>query len=394
MENICKVTESVEGRATIRHCDLSAYVDARGFVDPAWAPVFYNPRMRCSRDISTVIVSVYAKFIGRSDLHVVDVMCGTGVRGIRYALEVPGVVRVTLNDANPRAVDFARKNVSVNSLTDIVGIENQEAHSLLASMKADIIDVDPFGTPAPYVHPAIMSLRHNGLLCVTATDLPPLLGIYPAACMRKYFSFSINSEFSKEQAVRILLYFIAREAAKLGRKIEPFYAYYLDHHVRVCVIVKKSSKSSFLEENVGFIHYNTATLERRPLGLLDLFNPNEEVSKANNIQVGGPVWLGPLWREEIVAEVEKEYSSRINTFNLCKRGSRLVGRILEEYQHKPFYYVTEKIASTYKLSSEVSPDEIIQRLNSLGYPSSHTHFDPKGFRTHANVRAILEAWQR
>ncbi|WP_052884741.1 hypothetical protein [Infirmifilum sp.] len=392
MTDFCRIRETCEGKAVLRHCDLSEYADASGFVDPAWAPVFYNPRMRCSRDISTSVVAAYAQLTGRSNLTVIDVMSATGVRGIRYALEVEGISRVILNDVNPRAVDLARQNVDLNGLRDVASVENKEAHILLASLRADIVDVDPFGTPAPYVHPAIRALRHKGLLCVTATDLPPLLGKYPAACVRKYFSLSFKSEFSRELAARILLYFIAREAAKLGRRIRPFYTYYLDHHIRVCVIIEKSSKSSFLEENTGLILYNPETLERHKIILRELYGLPGKLAPSGVAVLGGPLWLGSLWGDEAANKVLDHYTSRVTALGLCKKGARLAKRVVEELHHESFYFTTESIASRFQLPHEVSPDDLITRLNSLGYPSSHTHFDDKGFRTRADLKTILDAW--
>ncbi|MEZ0345409.1 MAG: tRNA (guanine(10)-N(2))-dimethyltransferase [Infirmifilum sp.] len=388
----CVLRETREGKAIIQHCDLKELAVKEGYVDPAWAPVFYNPRMQCSRDLSTVIVSVYAKYTGRNDLHVVDVMCGTGARGIRYALEVPGVSKVTLNDANPKAAELTRRNVALNSVTDMTQVENREAHGVLATVKADVIDLDPFGTPAPFVHPALKALRHKGLLCVTATDLPPLLGIYPRACMRKYFSLSFKSEFSREMAVRILLYFVAREAAKLGRRIRPFYSYYLDHHVRICVIVEKSPESSFLERNIGFLLYNPSTLERTLVRIPDFQSALSKAIISPPYQLGGPLWLGKLWDERTVVDVESEYVSRLDSYSYCKRGAGIVRRIREEFMLNPFYYTTEKIASTFHLPFEAPPLEVVRKLSSMGYPSSLTHFDPKGVRTEAPVKTILEIW--
>ncbi len=391
MKDFCALTESREGRAVIRHCDLSAYADSRGYVDPTWAPVFYNPRMKCSRDLSTVILSAYLELSGKSGVSVIDVMCGTGARGIRYALEVPGVSRVILNDINPKAAALTRENVSLNGITDIATISNMEAHALLSSTKADIIDIDPFGTPAPFIHPALRAVKHGGLLCVTATDLPPLLGVYPSACMRKYFSFSIETEFSREQGVRILLYLIAREAAKLGRVIKPFYSYYLDHHIRVCVIVEKREKKGFLEENIGFIFYNPHTLERRLVSIRDMLYSREKLSSSNTWKVGGPVWASELWNREATRRVHAEYSMRQGSYALCRRGLRLAERIESECGMPPLYYTTEKIASTYKLDMEQSPQALVEKLVSKGYPSSLTHFDPKGFRA-ADISVVLENW--
>lgn len=394
MSRFCELKEVHEGKALIRHCDLSRLADERGYVDPAWAPVFYNPRMRCSRDLSTAVVAAYAGIVGRGDLLAVDVMCGTGVRGIRYALEVSGVSRVIVNDVDARAFEVAKENISLNSLGDVVVADNKEAHSLLSAVKADIVDVDPFGTPAPYVHPALRAVKHGGLLCVTATDLPALMGIYPSACVRKYFSLSFKSEFSRELAIRILLYFIAREAAKLGKSVRPFYSYSVDHHARVCVVVENAERSGFLEGMTGFVVYNPSTLERRTLRLVDVAQlPWRQAIKEGEVW-GGPLWLGELWDCMAAEAVYSEYARRVESYGYCKRGLKVAERVRLECGKPSLYYTTEALASAYKLQREVPPRVIVGLLSEKGYSSSLTHFDTKGFRTNARVREILDLWVR
>ena len=38
----------------------------------------------------------------------------------------------------------------------------------------DVVDLDPYGTAAPFIDAAIQSVNDSGLLCVTCTDLPVL----------------------------------------------------------------------------------------------------------------------------------------------------------------------------------------------------------------------------
>lgn len=44
----------------------------------------------------------------------------------------------------------------------------------------DMIDLDPYGTAAPFLDAAVQSVNDGGLLCVTCTDLAVLAGTnYP-----------------------------------------------------------------------------------------------------------------------------------------------------------------------------------------------------------------------
>ena len=82
--------------------------DPRKYAHPNHMPVFFNPRARVSRDVSSLALS--AMDVGE----VLDAMAASGVRGIRYALEAGK--RVVFNDIDPRAVDLIRKNLNLNGL--------------------------------------------------------------------------------------------------------------------------------------------------------------------------------------------------------------------------------------------------------------------------------------
>lgn len=42
--------------------------------------------------------------------------------------------------------------------------------------RVDVIDLDPYGTAAPFIDSAIQAVQDAGLLCVTCTDLAVLAG--------------------------------------------------------------------------------------------------------------------------------------------------------------------------------------------------------------------------
>lgn len=51
---------------------------------------------------------------------------------------------------------------------------NREPHN-----QFDVIDLDPYGSAAPFIDAAVQSIADGGLLCVTCTDMPVLSGNYP-----------------------------------------------------------------------------------------------------------------------------------------------------------------------------------------------------------------------
>lgn len=42
--------------------------------------------------------------------------------------------------------------------------------------RVDVVDLDPYGTAAPFIDSAIGCIADGGLLCVTCTDLAVLAG--------------------------------------------------------------------------------------------------------------------------------------------------------------------------------------------------------------------------
>jgi tRNA (guanine26-N2/guanine27-N2)-dimethyltransferase len=108
-----------------------------------------------------------------------------------------------VNDLNPLAVELARENVTENALSN-VHVCKDDANLLLRKCrgKFDVIDIDPFGTPSPYVDSAASSLKAGGMICVTATDTSALCGTYKKPCIRKYSAKPLKNEYCHETGLR------------------------------------------------------------------------------------------------------------------------------------------------------------------------------------------------
>lgn len=134
--------------------------------------------MELNRDLSVAALSVYRQSC-EQDIAICDAFASSGIRGIRYSKEINGVSMAVVNDLNPIAVELAHENIANNGLTN-VNVCRKEANLLLRTCrgKFDVVDIDPFGTPAPYVESAASSLKAGGLICITATDTSALCGTY------------------------------------------------------------------------------------------------------------------------------------------------------------------------------------------------------------------------
>lgn len=102
---------------------------------------------------------------------------GSGIRGVRYKNEINGAGHVFINDISETANEYERHNVKLNNLEDIE-IFQHDASMFLRMHRGefDVIDIDPFGTPSPFLDSAGYCSRRNSLLCVTATDTSALCG--------------------------------------------------------------------------------------------------------------------------------------------------------------------------------------------------------------------------
>merc|ERR1712113_1005456 len=77
---------------------------------------------------------------------------------------------------------------------------------LAGGKQFDVIDLDPYGTAAPFLDAAVQAVSEGGLLCVTCTDLAVLCGNQAEVCYSKYGAFPLKgTKYCHEMALRILL---------------------------------------------------------------------------------------------------------------------------------------------------------------------------------------------
>jgi tRNA (guanine26-N2/guanine27-N2)-dimethyltransferase len=150
-------------------------------------------------------------------------MGATGVRGLRIAHECG--IPVTINDHNPQAIELIERNMGHVGCS--VELLRRDARALLSERRFDAVDLDPFGTPAPFMDAGARGARRY--LFVTATDTAPLCGAHLKAGMRRYFARPMNTEYHAEVGLRTLLAFVVREVIKYDRGIEPLLCFSREH---------------------------------------------------------------------------------------------------------------------------------------------------------------------
>jgi len=353
---------------------------------PTVGAVFYNPRMSLNRDLAILFASSF--FPKEEHLGVCDPMTGCGVRAVRYVLEAPTVGDVIAADTNSQAVETAKGIVRLNGLEDRITLIESDANQLLIAHSRErfgLIDLDPFGTPAPFAESAARATADGGVIAMTATDMGPLTGAKPDACWRKYGSRSIRTEFEKEFATRVLAGTLASAAMRLELGIEIVFCHATDHYTRIYAEIHKGRPyANATARAIGFVEYCPNCLTRETRKSLELVQATCRAC-GSKIIVGGPLWIGQLWDERAVrlmlGRVPLLLSSRLSEVQA------LLEHVHEEMRRPMLYFRTDVLAG--KL--QIKPPKLSQVLDSLsskGYEASRTHFHPNGFRTEASTKEI------
>src|SRR3989338_7793930 len=190
--------------------------------------VFYNPVMVSNRNISILLINS----IKNKSMRMADPLAGSGIRSLRFLKELNKnkIKSILINDMTEKFEhtfqEFIRLNkVSKKDKKKLI-LMNQEASFLLFQNKGfDYIDIDPFGTPNPFLSAAIAAISRGGILAITATDTAALTGTYPAVTKRKYWGTSLKNYMMHETGLRILIRKIQLLGVQFDKALVPILAY-------------------------------------------------------------------------------------------------------------------------------------------------------------------------
>jgi len=381
-----------EGKTSVVVPKLKAYVKEVWEYAPSKAPVFYNPAMELNRDLAVLTLQTYQRKMGK-EISVCEPLAGCGIRSVRFAMEVEGVRKVVVNDINPQAAKLAKLNVERNKLTEQVSVTNEDANLLLSRYAArrkriNFVDVDPFGSPVPYMDSAVRALRNGGLLALTATDMAPLCGVHPKACVRKYGGKPLRTSYCHELAVRLLAGCLTMTAAKHEIGVEVIFSHSTDHYVRAYAVVHHGAKQSDKSvRKMGHILHCFTCLHREMSK--GMFSPRRQdcVECDSKLNAAGPLWLGKIFDEEFCALMEEEVAGM--NLGQEKKIHKLLSLARIEAEAPVTYYAVDKVCD--KLNIRTPP--LIKTMNELraaGFQATPTHFNSRGIRTDAPAKTVKE----
>jgi tRNA (guanine26-N2/guanine27-N2)-dimethyltransferase len=328
---------------------------------------FYNPSMAIARDMSVLVQErVAPRKFG-------DVLAATGALGLRVAREA-APPEVLLCDHNPRAVALIKANASLNELAK-VRILHEDARALMATEIFDSLELDPYGSPVPFVDAALPAVRSRGILGCTATDTALLMGARAQACRRRYQAEPLRCPFAPELGLRILLAFLARSAAKVDVGVEPILAYAAEHFLKVYVrATRGASRADAALGRLVFVQWDPVTGHRSLIPELP-----------RGTQWAGPLWGGPLGEASLLSSLAPRDYMGAHT-----------GRLLEflrgEIALPPLYYTTDELARLLR-TSPPPLQAVLDALAAQGIPAARTHLHPRGIRLAGTTADILSVFR-
>lgn len=421
--------------------------------------VFYNPAQVVNRDLSVLVLRWLARQSAPAGpLRVLEALSATGLRAVRYFREVPRIAAVVANDLDPAAVETIRRNVRHNRLDPdhhVLPSHADALDALAAARPRDrrfaVVDLDPYGSAAPFLEAAVQAVADGGLLAVTCTDLAVLCGNSPEVCWSRYGATPLKAPFAHELAVRAVLGAAQAAANRHSRALEPVVCVKIDFYVRLflrvrdskslaqqtpanmCMVVMCSECGTHRTQPLGRVRANpvsNAARKRRRKMQSDSGDgkqkdgecpnaggkPDAQKQNPPNLKyspallsetigarcsicggaqlVGGPVWAGPLVGEDVAASVLEEIESGEGAFKARERVSAIVRLVDEEVRSVPFFLHLPSMCKVLRVSPPPAAS-VRAFLGKRGYQVSQSHTDPQAIKTDAPpelVWDLLRLW--
>jgi len=337
---------------------------------------FYNPKMKLNRDIGVAMAGA----LGITDY--LDALAASGARGLRVAKEAK-VENVTLNDVSSRAAALIEENARRNGL-GACEILSSNANILLHQRHFEAVDLDPFGSPSPFL--AAASRSALSYLFITATDTAPLCGAHLKSGIRKYMAVPVKAEHHREMGARVLLGAVARELARVDKGMHPLLTHVSDHYVRVYLKIARGAKSADKTlESMGYIEQCRSCGRWRVVFGLGCSSSGTCSFCGEKAGVAGPIWLGPIQdRDNIIRALAVLESSAASS----DRAVRLLQLCADEID-VPMYYDHHRLCRRFK-ATPGNADDLVALLRSAGWRASRTHFSGVGIKTDAPFEVLCE----
>ncbi|XP_034544045.1 tRNA (guanine(26)-N(2))-dimethyltransferase [Notolabrus celidotus] len=350
-------------------------------------------------------------------LRVLEGLAASGLRSVRFALEVPGLKSITANDFSAKAAALIARNAQHNGVSHLLKASCKDASMLMYERRGkkeryDVIDLDPYGSPSAFLDSAVQAVGEGGLLCITCTDMAVMAGNSGETCYSKYGSVSIKAKYCHEMALRIILHSLDQRAAVYQRYIQPLLSVSVDFYIRVFVRVftgqakvkNSASKQAVVYNCVGCGSYHLQRMGRKTVnGNHMKYSPAigppvapECEHCGQRHQLGGPMWAEPIHDLPFVQKVLSAVSGNPSRFGTSKRIEGMLSMVTEELEDVPLYYAVDSLSSTIHCNTP----PLLQFRSALlhaGHRVSLTHACKSGIKTDASpavIWDIMRCWEK
>ncbi|KAJ2077935.1 RNA methyltransferase tRNA(m5U54)methyltransferase [Coemansia sp. RSA 988] len=393
--------------------------------------VFYNPVQQFNRDMSIAAIKTWrditmaarmerfnkstnpTKVAPPTTFAVLEALAASGLRSVRYAKEIEGIEHIVANDLLPDAVESIRRNAHFNGISPQLLRPNQgDAISVMYAQRDKkrfgVVDLDPYGTAAPFIDAAIHAAEKNALLCVTCTDLAVLASNNNSeTCFVKYGGTPLKAEFCHELALRLVIHSIQQAANRQRRYIEPLLSCSIDFYVRIFVRVHDSPlMTKSVASKTGPVYHcrYCGSFAAQPLGTMQPgkgSNYRYQIADGPVVdrkcatcgsrqEIGGPCWLGPLHNHDFVQHMYNAVSAGGTAmYGTQPRMKGMLKVILEELNDVPFHYTLTQLCSAVR-----TPCPPLVKVNSAllnaGYRVSGSHTAQSSIKTDAPTQVVWD----
>ncbi|KAD7479467.1 hypothetical protein E3N88_02603 [Mikania micrantha] len=340
---------------------------------------------------------------------VLEALSATGLRALRYALEVDGIGQVVALDNDKASVEACRRNIKFNGSVAMAKVESNLAdarvYMLTHPKEFDMVDLDPYGSPSVFLDSAVQSIADGGMLMCTATDMAVLCGGNGEVCYSKYGSYPLKAKYCHEMALRVLLACIESHANRYKRYIVPVLSVQMDFYVRVFVRIYTSAgnmkntplKLSYVYQCTGCDSFHLQPLGRtvskntsvRYLPGFGPVVPQECSDCGKKYNMGGPIWSAPIHDQDWVASILADVKSMKARYPAFDRISAVLTTISEELPDVPLFVSLHNLCATLKCTS---PSAVVFRsaVINAGYRISGTQVNPLGLKSDAPMNIIWD----
>ena len=393
--------------------------------------VFYNPAMAGSRTRSVLLFrhALDLGILGEGTVYALDGLTASGLRARRWLNELSPEeterISATIVDLEEEALKWAEASHSEFPPRGggILEPSKGDLRSVVLRSGRHWVDIDPYGSPMPFIDSAMQSMARSGVMEVSATDTAALTGSSRTALMRRYGARVRTDSLAHDSGMRVMLATFSRVAARHDRSIVPLLSVWDSHHLRVSFRVLKSvSTANELEDSIGWrvhaptkeevfasidsgLHHDSSLVHLPMHCMLPLKYPIDRTDP----RVSGPLWVGSMGDRSAMSSMTEERAlescgpeftvgdplgwdeRRVEAER--RKVARSVRHISEESDviSSSHLVVVDDLAAWIGSGAPPSPRRIVDMLNEAGHSAGVSSYARPSFRANAPWEAIVEA---